>query len=370
MSCNGKNKQCAAAAGRNGVWCVANKYLGTLGSLSSYQDLNSLEQVPGRVDQITAAFFGLAGLGNLTQGRWPRFIGRAAMVGLAIHAAEQATANVATAAIRSGLKRGQPVAKYRNVIIREQPQPPAARGDVLAAKGYYFHEGGRTWRAESVTWNVNGSPRTLTRVKSYSLPYREHYFDRPLTLGGDTEVGQLGDDREARTLYIQRVIDVVKGDEAAAAVPGHIGSTNELENITPLGDIKRAFVMANWYLVDESERDDPAANREVLNYGNMLTGVDSTRENEPGYYQLKPASSPATAKPAAGGGGSNPYRQQVETLAQAATIPTARSPVAAEPAAKAAEAPGIAQARIVPSGNHWRMTDGQTCPVRTCPGRT
>lgn len=50
-------------------------------------------------------------------------------------------------------------------------------------------------------------------------------------------------------------MDVVKGLTQSEQVPGYIGSTNELENITPLGKVKRSLFAASWFLVDESERD-------------------------------------------------------------------------------------------------------------------
>jgi hypothetical protein len=76
------------------------------------------------------------------------------------------------------------------------------------------------------------------------------------------------------------VVDLVKGDRDPDTVPGFIGSVNELENITPLGGLKRAFFAANWLLIDEGERDEGSPG--YVDYdalvGNRPTGGS-------GYYQ-------------------------------------------------------------------------------------
>jgi hypothetical protein len=266
MSCHSTSAQFSnSAARRNGVWSQTSRYLNTLGNWNTYRDLKSLDQILARLGQVTQAMFGLSELGNVLQGKTPRMITGILATTLGVQALEQVTGNIATAGVRL-VGQGKPVAKYRGLIIRQSPViERKARllnritgGRVTQAAGYYFHDGGRTWHTQSYTTEVKGTPWTVTQVKSLGLPYREHYFDRPLTLNRSGEQAT-GDDSEKRSVYVQRVIDVIKGNNDPAAIPGYIGSTNELENATPLGGLKRAFFAANWFLVDESERDDPAA---------------------------------------------------------------------------------------------------------------
>jgi hypothetical protein len=162
---------------------------------------------------------------------------------------------------------GQAVGNWRNSVIRENRLTPVKAkvlgrltgGRLLDARGYYFHEGGRTWLSESFTADVKGTPRTLTRISSLAFPKREHFFDRPLTLGngaaGKGDTSPIGDDYHPRELPMQSVVDVVKGEKQPSQVPGYIGSTSEVENITGIAGLKRALFAASWFLVDESERD-------------------------------------------------------------------------------------------------------------------
>ena len=246
-------------AARNAVLTHTGRYLDTLGSWSTYRDLSSLEEIPARLAQVTYTFTGLAGL---AEGR-PHLSGLLGVV-IAVHALEQVTGGLATAGMALA-GRGQPLARYRGVLIRRSPfsrwahllsHLPGLR--VLAATGYYFVESGRTWHCQSVTLELAESLRTLTRVRSLSLPHREHFFDRPLTLNNEAGETQIGDDATSRSVSVQRVIDTVMGDEDPGNIPGYIGSTNEFENASGLGGIKRTFFAANWFLVDESERDLPS----------------------------------------------------------------------------------------------------------------
>lgn len=264
MSCDRNGRACANnAATQNGIIGLASRYLNTLGNWSTYRDLRSLEQVPERLEQVTAAFFGLAGLSELARGKWPKSLSILGVI-VGVHLLEQATGAVATTGVRL-FGRGQPAAKYQGLIIRQSrltPRIAAALnrltgGRVLAAEGYYFHDRGRTWHAQSLTIPVKGTPRTITHIRSFSLPHREHFFDRPLTLNGH-EPATIGEDGQPRTVPLQRVIEVIKGNEDPETIPGYIGSTNELENITNLGHLKRALFAANWFLLDESERDTPS----------------------------------------------------------------------------------------------------------------
>ncbi len=189
-----------------------------------------------------------------------------------IHALERSTGAVATLGVRT-LARGRPLGTWNGVIVRESRFTPGnaklldrlTGGRLLDAKGYYFHEGGRTWHAQSFTVNVQDTPKSLTYVRSFTIPRREHFFDRPLTLNKDeSEFQQIGDDDIPRGVSLTRVIDVVKDQENARNIPGYIGSTGRLDNaagISPLnvGAAKRTLFAARWLLEDESERDDPAA---------------------------------------------------------------------------------------------------------------
>jgi len=286
VSCNRNGERAASAASRNGVWGQVSRYLNTLGSWGTYRDLKSLDQIPERLEQVTAAFFGLSGFG---EGGLPRITGILGVI-VGIHALEQATGAVATFGVRL-LGRGQPLAKYRGVIIRQSPLTPRKAkilnritgGRVLNAAGYYFHEGGRTWHGQSFTVDIKGTPRTLTHIRSLSLPHREHFFDRPLTLNDDGET-QIGDDATARSVSMQRVIDVVMGNEEPDRIPGYIGSTNEFENASGLGGIKRAFFAANWFLVDESERDIPSG-PDFVDYDALVQGRPPGSQDG-GYYQV------------------------------------------------------------------------------------
>ena len=240
MSCDNNSRTVSnTASRRNGIMGQASKYLNTLGNWSTYRDLNSVEDIPERIGQVTTAFFGLEGLGK---NGFPKLAGILGAV-MAVHALEQVTGAGVTFGARL-LGRGEPIGKYRGIILRQSPLTPRMAGAVnrltggrlLNAKGYYFFESGRTWHSQTATVQVGDTPKTLTHVRSYSLPYREYYFDRELSP--------------------QTVVDVVKGDRDPDTVPGFIGSVNELENVTALGGLKRAFFAANWLLIDEGERDE------------------------------------------------------------------------------------------------------------------
>jgi hypothetical protein len=234
----------------------ASRALNLLGSWSTYRDLNSIEQVPERVAQVVGVMFGLKGL---LEGH--PYVAGVVGVMIGAHAMEQATAGVATTAVRL-FGRGRPLVQYNGVTVRQDPTTPLRRrwlnrltgGRTLDMRGYYFFEGGRTWSCQSATFQVGDTPKTLTRIGSLSIPNREFYFDRPIFVpepdSQPLEAGQ-------RTLPIQRVVDTVLGGENPDTIPGFIGSTNELENglAPPLGHLKRALFMANWLLVDEAERD-------------------------------------------------------------------------------------------------------------------
>ena len=299
MSCNAKGKKCINAAKRNGIWGLANGYLGTLGSWATWRDTNDVDDITSRLGQVTAAYFGISMRGGV-----PKLASRALVAMLAAHVAEQFTGSAATLGWRM-FGRGQPVAKYRGVIVRRNPNIDTrsrflnrlTRGRVVDMKGYYFFEGSRTWLAESVTYNVRGSARTVSHVKSMSFPWREHFFDRPFQVNGQVETAG-GDDAEQRSVPIQRVIDVVKGDDEPTTIPGYLGSTNELDNATLLlGSVKRGLYKTHWLLVDESERDMPAG-YDFVDYDALLQGVQPGRGTKD-YYEATPSGEPkpSPAKP-------------------------------------------------------------------------
>jgi hypothetical protein len=211
---------------------------------------------------------------------------------IGVHALEKATGGVATTGMRL-YARGRPVAGYRGIMIRKSPFTPRAvralnrltGGRVLEANGYYFFEGGRTWHAQSTTFRVGDEPRTLTRVQSFSIPQREYYFDRPVTVPGDREPAE-----GEKTIPIQRVIDTVKGDEEPDAIPGFIGSVNELEGVTPLRSLKRSMFAANWLLVDPGERD--GGDSEYVDYDALVRGA---KPGSGGVYQVTRPVSPSSA---------------------------------------------------------------------------
>jgi hypothetical protein len=223
------------------------------------------------VGQVTAAFFGLEGLGK---NGFPKLAGILGTV-MAVQALEQVTGAGVTFGARL-LGRGEPVGKYRGIILRQSPLAPRMAGAVkrltggrlLEAKGYYFFESGRTWHSQSMKVQVGDTPKTLTHVRSYSLPYREYYFDRELSP--------------------QTVVDVVKGDRDPDTVPGFIGGINELENATSVGGFKRAFFAANWLLIDEGERDEGGL--DFVDYDALIKGKSASAGSKGSdYYQVSPA---------------------------------------------------------------------------------
>ncbi len=278
----------------NGVLGQVDRYLNTLGSWSTYRDISRPEDIPKRLAGITAAFFGIDGLGG---NGLPRLTGILGAI-MAVHALEQVTGAAITFGVRL-LARGEPLghAGHRGVILRQSPfTPHAARAwrwligsRLVAADGYYFFESGRTWHSQTVTVDIWDTSKTLTHVRSFSLPYREYYFDREVSP--------------------QSVVDVIKGDRAPNAIPGFIGSVNELENVTSLGHIKRAFIAANWLLIDEGERDDGGpcyGDYDAFIKGNPSGGGGLTGGSS--YRPLSPA-------PSSGPGGYHPgpYGRQGNT---------------------------------------------------------
>ena len=253
---------------RNGILGRVQHYLNTLGSWSTYRDLTRPDELPHRLAEVTVAFFGLSGL---EQGL-PKISGILGAI-MALHALEQVTGSLATFGTRL-LIRGEPLGHYRGVILRRSPlTPQSARAlrwligsRLLKANGYYFHESGRTWHSQSFTVQLWDVTKTLTHLRSYSLPYREFYFDRETPP--------------------ETIIELVKGDRVPEAIPGFIGSVNELENVTHLGYLKRAFFAANWLLIDAAERDEGGPG--YIDYDALIQGKPPGSNPGGGFYRPHP----------------------------------------------------------------------------------
>lgn len=268
---------------RNGILSQVHRYLNTLGSWSSYRDLSRPEEIPKRLTDLTTAFFGLDGL---TGNGLPKMTGILGAI-MVVHALEQVSGSLATFGVRL-LLRGEPLGQYRGVILRRSPvtsRTARALGWLIGsrlvdAEGVYFFESGRTWHNQTVTVALWETRRTLTHLRSLSLPYREFYFDR--------EVAP------------QTLVDLVKGSRVPDSIPGFIGSVNELETITSLGYLKRAFFAANWLLIEPGERDDGSPG--PVDYEALIRG------KPPGSGGLGGSgySRPLSPSPFSGPGGTHP----------------------------------------------------------------
>jgi hypothetical protein len=110
-------------------------------------------------------------------------------------------------------------------------------------------------------------------VRSYSLPHREFWFDRPIFV---PKVSGQRPEADQNVVFVQRVVDTVMGHENPDTIPGFIGSVNELEDLSGiLGYLKRGLFLADWLLRDEGERDgwrSAAPDYEALTRGSSLSG--------------------------------------------------------------------------------------------------
>jgi hypothetical protein len=296
------------AARRNGFFVWSNRYLSQLGSWNSYTNLTGAEQIPERVAQITAAYLGLKGL---LQGQ-PRLTGTlGALIG--VHALEYFSAGAITTWMRL-YGGGRPLGTYRGITIRHSPATTfrllnrLTGGRLFDAGGCYFFESGRTWGCRSWGARIGDQIKTLALTRSYSLPHREFWFDRPIvvpeTYGQAPPAGQ-------KVVMVQRVINMVLGEENPDTIPGFIGSVNELEDLSGvLGYLKRGLFLADWLLRDESERDggQSAPDYEALAKGSALSGGSVYRSAwpqpplrsapPPGYPSFTPSGS-SQAQPGA-----------------------------------------------------------------------
>lgn len=358
MSCDKNGRKCIDAARRNGIHGQVSRYLNTLGSWSTYRDLTSLEEVPERVAQLTGAFFGVKGL---VEGH-PRLAGILGAI-IAIHALEYATAGAATTITRL-YGRGRPLVFYGGVTVRDSPGFAKKAGFinrltggwVLDARGCRFSEAGRTWSCQSITLEIGDGPRTLTRIQSYSLPQREFYFDRPVYVPGAGPEPAEG----TRYVAIQRVIDLVRGNDSPDSIPGFIGQINEFENAVGLGAVKRAFFGLNWLTVDEGERDGGAF--DSVDYDALVKGLPpGSPIQSGGYYQVSRGTTvPVSSSPGSGGWPSTTRPATSSPVGYGASLFGARPAAVRVTPGPAAQTPGgipldSVKARIVIDGKEYPL---------------
>jgi len=258
----------------NGINGHIGKYFNIAGDWQTWRDTGSVAEIPERLAQLTAAFFGVRGL---LEGA-PRLTGFLGVI-IGVHALEHVTGATATMLTRL-YGRGRPVGTYRGVTIRQgRGQSPLARlankvtgRETVTSDSFYFFESGRTWHRQTSTILMKDEARTLTTIRSYSIPHREYYFDRAVAP--------------------QNVVDIVKGDLEPDSLPGFIGSVNELEDVTgTLGNLKRAFFAANWLLIDPGERDGGSLEADAVDYQALVKGISPTRhrkETEPAGQSARP----------------------------------------------------------------------------------
>jgi len=258
MSCDRNGRRCADAARRNGIAGHISRYLNTISNWSTYQDVENLADLPKRLMEVTSWFFGL-------DGRIKGVFG----VLIATHLVERLTGAVATMTTRLAL-RGRSFGRYRGITLRQSPVSPLVgrgqnvllHGRVQEAKGFYFHESGRTWHCHVARYRVGDTVKTINHIQSLSFPSREFFFDRELPE--------------------QDVVDLVLGDKDPDNIPGYIGSINELDTLLTVTKVaKQVLYFANWLLVDEGERDGGKA--DLVDYERFGRGPGSGRDGGSGY---------------------------------------------------------------------------------------
>jgi hypothetical protein len=276
------------AAQRNGFFGWSGRYLSQMGSWSTYASLSGAEQIPERLAQVTAAYLGLKGL---VEGQ-PRLAGTLGVI-VGVHALEYLSAGAATTWMRL-FGRGRPLGTYRGITIRQSPAANLrllnrlAGGRLFDAGGAYFSESGKTWAWRSWRARIGSQFKTLTRLHSYGLPRREFWFDRPILLPEAPQAGP-------KPLFVQRVVDTVMGYENPEAIPGFIGSINELEDLSGLlGNLKRGLFLADWLLRDEGEREGASA---IPDYEALVRIVPTASTGDPycSFWPQAPSRSAPTA---------------------------------------------------------------------------
>ena len=125
MACDrGSRSVSNLAAARNGIFGQVSRYLNTVGSWSTYRDLNSVEDIPERLGQVTGAFFGLEGL---SKGGVPKVAGILGAI-MAVQTLEQVTGagvNVGTTQPVSSMPRSaSKVTNRKSVRFIDPPLGP------------------------------------------------------------------------------------------------------------------------------------------------------------------------------------------------------------------------------------------------------
>lgn len=274
-----------SGARRNGLFNYLDTVLSSLGKWSTYSQVETPTDLLKAVSQTSGKFLGFEFFtGSDTGGFKIKTIVLALM---AVHALEQISGGLVSLTSRLFIK-GEVIGRWHGIVIRRNPITPKkatllnflTNGLVQPfALGVYFYEGGRTWECESFAVKVRGGYcRVLTRVSSFGVPRREHFFDRSIVVPGPGGMGVIGDniqtgaDGEVRNVSLELIVDIVLGREHPHNIPGYIGSTNELENtVSVLGWAKRILFMISWLLVEESERDMPLAG--LIDYSVLNPGL-------------------------------------------------------------------------------------------------
>ncbi|MEM7032534.1 MAG: hypothetical protein AAF629_23475 [Chloroflexota bacterium] len=290
MSCERANRRCGSAASRNGVTGHLSR---AVGAMSSWRTLNQIlsgnanwSEMPNRwVDKaLDSVGLGLDGKGKL-------YLKNVAGLIIATHALEQGTGITATLLARNAV-RGKPFGQYRGILLRRNPylanvekarkfnylrapHHPSVRFKSQIKDGYYFHQGGRTWSCLTTDYQISkDTNKTLTTVKSLSLPNRGYYFDRPI------------DERD--------VVDIVLSDKDPETIPGYLGQTNEVDGILfPLREAKKALMGLNWLSMDDTERD--SVELDFVDYGTLDRPRTSSYTSRYPHYasRVSPANRPS-----------------------------------------------------------------------------
>lgn len=283
MSCQGKYKACAVAAGRNGIAGYINQSLGAIGSWGTVNaaienaggiglDLKNpaglraeFSNVPWKMGNVAVQMAANAALDTVGLNLSPNGVlsmKNAKGLLLAAHAVEKA-GGAATTLLARQLVRGKPYMKYQGVLVRKTPltgklagaKARLSRGRATAdpeGEDYHFYQDGITWANTTTRFNIlRDTPKTLSVLRSLSFPNRSYYFDRRL----DEQNG----------------VDLVLGNKDPETIPGYLGSTNQLDSVcSPLRRAKKALMGLNWLTVDDTERDIRTG--EVVDYDRFFGG--------------------------------------------------------------------------------------------------
>ncbi len=289
MSCSANFRACAkSAANRNGISGYLSQAAGAVGSWGTVNSAIEsaggisldLKNISGAVDNLPGTLGGLGTAASLVAANTAldtvglsidkdRNLRMKNAKGLlvAAHAMEYFSGAAGTMMARQFV-RGKPFAKYRGVMLRRNPliekitrQVPKLSGGRVQPQpqeAYYFHQSGITWSGTTTNFDiVKETPKTLSVLRSHSVPHRAYYFDRKL------------DPRDA--------VDLTMGDKNPETIPGFLGKTNEIDSIVrPLKQSKQALMGLNWLSVDDSERD--TRGETVVDYDAMFRKRKQNRD--------------------------------------------------------------------------------------------